>query len=63
MTAWNDCERRRRGADLLVRHCAALADSTGAGPSAFERLADALGTDLARTLVDGLAVRDPRVAA
>jgi hypothetical protein len=45
-----------RGVDLLLRHCAALDER----PTARERLADALGGDLATMLVQALRPRRQR---
>ena len=46
-----------RGAELLLEHCVALTDIADLRPSAFDRLEEALGGDLARLLVGALASR------
>ena len=46
-----------RGAELLLEHCAALARLEEYRPSAFLRLEEALGNELARLLVGALAAR------
>jgi hypothetical protein len=46
-----------RGAELLLEHCAALARLEEHRPSAFLRLEEALGNELARLLVGALAAR------
>ena len=43
-----------RGAELLLEHCAALTRTDDPHRSAFVRLEQALGNDLARMLVDAL---------
>jgi hypothetical protein len=43
-----------RGVELLLEHCAALAGADEPRPSAFHRLEQALGGDLARMLVGAL---------
>jgi hypothetical protein len=52
-----------RGAELLLEHCAALTRTEDLRPSAFLRLEEELGNDLARLLVDALAVGRGRRAA
>jgi hypothetical protein len=46
-----------RGADLLLAHCAPLADADLSRPPALLRLEEALGGELARLLVGALATR------
>jgi hypothetical protein len=46
-----------RGSELLLQHCTALNQSATARPSAFLRLEQALGGELARLLVGALATR------
>jgi len=46
-----------RGADLLLEHCAPLADADLSRPPALLRLEEALGGELARLLVGALATR------
>ena len=46
-----------RGADLLLAHCAPLADADRSRPPALLRLEEALGGELARLLVGALATR------
>ena len=43
-----------RGVELLLEHCAALADAEEPRPQALDRLEQALGGDLARMLVGAL---------
>jgi hypothetical protein len=52
----NDCSlpQSERGVELLLEHCAALAGADEPRPSAFNRLEQALGGDLARLLVGAL---------
>jgi len=52
-----------RGAELLLEHCAALTRTHDRRPSAFIRLEEALGNDLARLLVGALAARRAQRAA
>jgi hypothetical protein len=53
-----------RGADLLLTHCTALVATEAVRPSAFARLEQQLGGQLARMLVVALASRRrERVAA
>jgi hypothetical protein len=52
-----------RGAELLLEHCAALTRTDDLHPSAFLRLEEALGNELARMLVDALAARSRGRAA
>jgi hypothetical protein len=53
-----------RGAALLLLHCAAIARMTGEPHrAAYDRLADSLGPDLARRLVQALAGEKPMRAA
>lgn len=51
-----------RGAELLLEHCAALTRMDDYRPSAFLRLEEALGNELARLLVGALARRGQRAA-
>jgi hypothetical protein len=46
-----------RGSELLLEHCAALTRTPERRPSAFLRLEEALGNELARLLVGALAAR------
>jgi hypothetical protein len=46
-----------RGAELLLSHCAPLADADLSRPPALRRLEEALGGELARLLVGALATR------
>jgi hypothetical protein len=46
-----------RGAELLLEHCVALTRMHDPRPSAFVRLEEALGNELARLLVGALAAR------
>jgi hypothetical protein len=46
-----------RGADLLLAHCAPIADADLSRPPALLRLEEALGGELARLLVGALATR------
>ena len=46
-----------RGADLLLAHCAPLADADLSRPPALLRLEEVLGGELARLLVGALATR------
>jgi hypothetical protein len=46
-----------RGAELLLAHCAALTPPEDPRRSAFVRLEETLGNDLARMLVGALAAR------
>jgi hypothetical protein len=46
-----------RGSDLLLQHCTALNLAAIPRPSAFVRLEQALGGELARLLVGALASR------
>ena len=46
-----------RGSELLLQHCTALNQSAMPRPSAFLRLEQALGGELARLLVGALATR------
>jgi hypothetical protein len=46
-----------RGAELLLEHCVALTRQDDLRPSAFLRLEEELGNELARRLVDALAAR------
>jgi hypothetical protein len=50
-----------RGSDLLLRHCDALTDVDR--PTAYTRLEEAVGEDLARMLVSALAPRREPLAA
>jgi hypothetical protein len=50
-----------RGSDLLLRHCDALTDAER--PSAYARLEELVGKDLARMLVGALAPRREALAA
>lgn len=53
-----------RGAELLLAHCAALTRTDEHHQSAFVRLEEALGNELARLLVGALAAHgDERAAA
>jgi hypothetical protein len=58
-----DARTRRRGAELLIEHCYAIA-ATEAQPTAFERLERVVGGHLARLLVGALAGgrRSPKAA-
>jgi hypothetical protein len=49
--------RGKRGSDLLLQHFTALSQSATQRPSAFIRLEQALGGELARLLVGALATR------
>jgi hypothetical protein len=53
--------RGERGTDLLLRHCDAL--TAVERPSAYDRLEEAVGGDLARMLVAALSRRRDRIAA
>ena len=46
-----------RGSELLLEHCSALTRDADSRPSAFIRLEQALGGELARLLVGALASR------
>jgi hypothetical protein len=46
-----------RGSELLLAHCSALHRAADSRPSAFHRLEQAVGDDLARLLVRTLAAR------
>jgi hypothetical protein len=46
-----------RGSELLLQHCTALNQAGFPRPSAFVRLEQALGGELARLLVGALATR------
>jgi hypothetical protein len=50
-----------RGSDLLLRHCNAL--TSVERPSAYGRLEELVGCDLARMLVAALSRRRERIAA
>jgi hypothetical protein len=51
----------RRGIELLIAHCASLDASSldPRAPTASERLAEALGTELAHKLVFALSMSSP----
>jgi hypothetical protein len=52
---------RGRGTDLILAHCGALTRWDDVRPPAFVRLERALGQELARLLVAGLAAHDLRM--
>jgi hypothetical protein len=56
MDAAASCTQRRRAAQLLLAHCAAL-DPVDRRPTARTRLETALGQDMARRLVLALSTR------
>ena len=51
----------KRGSALLLRHCRSLTEVER--PSAYDRLEEAVGEDLARMLVSALAPRREALAA